>query len=76
MEYSDLNGKEQECFRKHDHFLILERVPAGVSEKRHTMENFQNYSNLVAMINPSKPHHVQSLDPFEFDKINYYLEDS
>jgi len=27
------------------------------------------------MTNPSKPHHVQSLDPFEFDKINYYLKD-
>ncbi len=50
-------------------------MPAGVSEKRHTMENFQNYNNLVAMTNPSKPHHVQSLDPFEFDKINYYLKD-
>jgi hypothetical protein len=39
------------------------------------MENFQNYNNLVAMINPSKPHHVQSFDLFEFDKINYYPED-
>jgi hypothetical protein len=51
-------------------------VPAGVSEKRLTMEKFQNYNNLVVMINPCKPHHVQSLDPFEFDKINYNLEDS
>ncbi len=51
-------------------------MPAGVWEKRLTMEKFQNYDNLVVMINPSKPHHVQSLDPFEFDIIHYYLEDS